>query len=98
MQEKARKEIKEKFKTTGEVLGQDLDSLEYTTAFIKESLRFFPPVALNGRITKIDCQFGDYLIPKDMLLSYNTSVPNFDEECFERPCEFLPERYLGKSK
>ena len=60
MQEKARKEI---MSTFGDEIDDDLsneliENLHYTNAFIKETMRYFSPVPLNGRQAKVDCRFG----------------------------------------
>ena len=43
--------------------------MEYTTAFIKETLRIYPPVAESiPRFTASKIKIGDYEIDKEMLV------------------------------
>ena len=69
---------------------EQLNSLIYTDAFIKESLRIFPPIPQNLRVAQLDYKFGEYLIPKGTGLL----LPIHQVE-FEKGEEFIPERWLN---
>ena len=99
MQDKARQEVLEIMPSKDTELSFELlDSLKYTNAFIKESLRFFPTVPINGRFNRKECKFGDYIIPKGSHISFRAATINFDPDQFDFPNEFIPERYLEGSK
>ena len=100
MQEKARKEVLEALS------GKDLDAtiqyadleMPYLSAFIKESLRFFPTVTSSARINQEDCKLGEHHIPKGTFMFLYTTYLNRDPEQFDHADEFLPERFLPNSK
>ena len=95
MQEKARKEVLEKLSDGGDVTILDLD-LPYLTAFIKESLRFYPTVSANARISTEEFQLGEHKFPKGIKMFLYTA--NRDPAEFQYPNEFIPERFLPGSK
>ena len=98
MQEKARDEVISALSDKGDSpLLSDFE-LPYLSAFIKESLRMFPTVNSNGRRCAKDCKFGDYNVPKDTMVFFSNIVLNKDPALFERPDEFIPERFLPDSK
>ena len=72
--------------------------LPYITAVIKESLRCFPTVNGNGRVCSKDTTIGDYSFPKGTRFAFSNYFLNRDPDIFERPDEFLPERFLSNSK
>lgn len=61
----------------------------------EQVLRWRPttPVALPHTLTKDD-RFGDYIFPKGTSFIANAWTIHRDEEHYERPEEFLPERFL----
>lgn len=98
MQEKARQEILAALsENEDDELQLSNIELPYTSAFIKESLRLFPVVNANGRIAAKDCHFGDFFIPKGNFVFFSNVVLNRDPETFERPDDFIPERFLPNS-
>lgn len=99
MQEKVRQEIQTVFESMEDEMAiEKFDSLRFTDAFIRESLRFFPTTPLNGRETTRSCKFGDYHIPQKTLLLMLADHSNRDPAIFDFPDEFIPERYLEGSK
>ena len=98
MQERARKEVLESIGDSEVLSSENIEKIPYTTAFIKESLRYLPTVPLMGRVTKKDCQFGEYDIPKGTSLSFCMYTVNRDPENFDHPDEFIPERFLEDSE
>ena len=95
MQEKARKEVMSALsgKNDDDLEMSDIE-LPYVSAFIKETIRVFPTVSQSSRVACKDCQFGGYQIPKGTLIGFSKYVLNRDPDAFERPEEFIPERYL----
>lgn len=93
MQARARKEVEKLPK--GDIKVSNLD-LPYLTAFIKESLRFYPTVSANARISTQDFKLGELEFPKGTKMFLYTA--NRDPEEFEHPDEFIPERFMPGSK
>ncbi|XP_056315501.1 cytochrome P450 27C1 [Danio aesculapii] len=76
--------------------GEDVPHLPLIRGLVKETLRLFPVLPGNGRVTHDDLIIGGYLIPKGTQLAlchYSTSM---DEENFPRPEEFRPDRWIRK--
>ncbi|NP_001106808.2 cytochrome P450 27C1 [Danio rerio] len=76
--------------------GEDVPYLPLIRGLVKETLRLFPVLPGNGRVTHDDLIVGGYLIPKGTQLAlchYSTSM---DEENFPRPEEFRPDRWIRK--
>lgn len=73
----------------------DWDALPYVRACIKESLRWMPTAILGVPHAVIqDDTYQGYHIPKGAGVVWNVWGINMDEQRFERPREFFPERYL----
>ncbi|XP_068596199.1 cytochrome P450 27C1 [Brachionichthys hirsutus] len=74
----------------------DVPQLPLIRGLVKETLRLFPVLPGNGRITQDDLVVGGYLIPKGTQLAlchYSTSL---DEENFPDALDFRPDRWLRK--
>lgn len=74
----------------------DVPRLPLIRGLVKETLRLFPVLPGNGRITQDDLVLGGYFIPKGTQLAlchYSTSM---DEENFPGPEDFRPERWIRK--
>ncbi|KAF1959367.1 cytochrome P450 [Byssothecium circinans] len=74
---------------------EDLNNLPYTRAFINESMRFVPvaPIGVPHEMNR-DEMINGMLFPKGAVLFMNTWFMFHDERYFDRPEEFLPERFL----
>lgn len=74
----------------------DVPQLPLIRGLVKETLRLYPVLPGNGRITQEDLVVGGYFIPKGTQLAlchYSTSM---DEETFSNAEEFRPDRWLRK--
>uniref|UniRef100_A0A3Q4BRP7 Uncharacterized protein n=1 Tax=Mola mola TaxID=94237 RepID=A0A3Q4BRP7_MOLML len=74
----------------------DVYQLPHIRGLVKETLRLFPVLPGNGRITQDDLVLGGYLIPKGTQLAlchYSTSL---DEENFPDALGFQPDRWIRK--
>ncbi len=82
----------------GYVSFDDLAKLKYTTAVLKETLRFHPPVPGVMRKTPKDVVWNGIQIPAETRV--NVSIMNLarQKEFFENPEEFMPSRFLGGDK
>ncbi|KAF2475851.1 cytochrome P450 CYP2 subfamily [Lindgomyces ingoldianus] len=73
----------------------DMGNLPYIRACVKEMLRMNPILAPGIRhYANEDVRYKDYIIPKGTVLVANTAFLHFDPRRFEKPFEFMPERYL----
>jgi cytochrome P450 len=75
---------------------QDLPSLPYINACVKETVRLKPvPVWCIKRYADADVRYKDYVIPKGTVLLGNTIFLGSDPAKYDDPQAFKPERYLG---
>ena len=73
----------------------DMGNLPYIRACVKEMLRMNPILSPGIRhYANEDVRYKDYIIPKGTVLVANTAFLHFDPHRFEKPFEFMPERYL----
>ncbi|XP_061468962.1 cytochrome P450 27C1 isoform X3 [Rhineura floridana] len=75
----------------------DVPNLPMIRALLKETLRLFPVLPGNGRVTQKDMIVGGYLIPKGTQLALCHYATSYQEENFPLANEFQPERWLRKS-
>ncbi|XP_059489347.1 probable cytochrome P450 49a1 [Neocloeon triangulifer] len=66
----------------------------YIRACIKETLRLSPTAGGTSRFLFRDAVIGNYLIPAKTLVSAFSSISSLQEEYFENPDSFVPERWL----
>ncbi|XP_061558606.1 cytochrome P450 27C1 [Phycodurus eques] len=77
-------------------VAEDIPRLPLIRGLVKETLRLFPVLPGNGRITQDDLVVGGYYIPKGTQLAlchYSTSL---DEENFSDALDFRPDRWIRK--
>lgn len=73
----------------------DMESLPYVRACVKEMLRMNPILAPGIRqFASEDVHYKGKIIPKGTVLIANTAFLHFDPRRFEKPFEFMPERFL----
>jgi len=75
-----------------------LDQCEYLYCVIKEVLRMFPPapmVQLRTNGSTEAQQIGPWLVPQNTSVSVSIYGMHHNEQYWERPYEFLPERFLS---
>lgn len=74
----------------------DIKNLPYVRACVKEILRMNPILSPGIRqYASNDVLYKGQVIPKGTVLLANTAFLHFDPARFERPFEFMPERYLN---
>jgi cytochrome P450 len=74
----------------------DMPNLPYIRACVKEMLRMNPILAPGIRhYADEDVVYKNHVIPKGTVLLANTAFLHYDPQRFERPFEFMPERFLG---
>ncbi|KAA1475646.1 cytochrome P450 [Dentipellis sp. KUC8613] len=74
---------------------EDLENLPYTRAFVSECFRFMPvsPLGVPHEMVR-DEVINGILYPEGAVVFQNTWHMFHDERYFERPYDFLPERFL----
>lgn len=73
-----------------------LESLTYTRAVVRELLRYRPPVLMVPYEVKKAFPITDtYTVPKGSMLIPTTYMALHDPEVYDRPDEFDPERYYS---
>ncbi|KAK3944753.1 cytochrome P450 61 [Diplogelasinospora grovesii] len=71
-----------------------LESMRYTRAVVRELLRYRPPVLMVPYLAKKPLPISDdYTIPKGAMVVATTYMALRDPDVYERPDEFDPERY-----
>ncbi|KAI3767045.1 hypothetical protein L2E82_17126 [Cichorium intybus] len=95
---KAQEEVRNVVGKKGKVDEDDLPKLIYLKAVVKEIFRLYPPVPLLvPRETSKDTVLHGYKIKAKTLVFVNVLAIGRDPETWERPEEFLPERFLGSN-
>ena len=73
----------------------DIPKLSYIQAIVKESLRLHPPVPmLAPHISMTATKALGYAIPANSWLVVNIWAIGWDESTWEKPLEFIPEKFL----
>jgi cytochrome P450 len=71
----------------------DLPRLKETEHVLLESMRLYPPAFIVGREALVDTEVGGYHCPRGTTILMPETVVHRDPRFFERPDEFLPERW-----
>jgi len=72
---------------------QDLDRLKFVTMVLKETMRLIPPAGIILREAAEDVVVGDYHFPKGAGVLVSPYAVHHDEQVWDRPEEFHPERF-----
>lgn len=75
-----------------------LRQVPYLTAIIEEGMRLYPPAWITDRVALEDDQFGDYPIPKNMVVAPYIYGLHHSEAIYPDAEKFLPERMLAEEK
>ncbi|XP_072775629.1 25-hydroxyvitamin D-1 alpha hydroxylase, mitochondrial [Taeniopygia guttata] len=72
-----------------------LGRLPLLRAVVKETLRLYPVIPANARVVPdCDIRVGDYLVPRQTLITLCHYTTSRDSRFFPAPDTFLPERWL----
>ncbi|XP_041849078.1 cytochrome P450 27C1 [Melanotaenia boesemani] len=74
----------------------DVAHLPLIRGLVKETLRLFPVLPGNGRITQDDLVVGGYFIPKGTQLALCHYTTSLEEENFADALDFRPDRWVRK--
>ena len=81
-------------KKVEEISPSDLKSFVKLEAAIKETLRLYPQATIHPLISLKDSQIGDFYVPKSTVCAINTTFLHRSHIFWQKPNEFLPERWL----
>jgi cytochrome P450 len=73
----------------------DCDRMPYARLVLQEGLRLYPPGWYVGRAAVNDVRVGKYTIPKGAVVIVSQYLMHRDQRFFDRPAEFIPERWDG---
>jgi cytochrome P450 len=74
---------------------EDLSNMPYLRALVKETLRLHPPAPLLvPHLSMADCVIDGYYVPAGTRVIVNTWALGRDPASWEKPEEFMPERFL----
>ncbi|RXW19447.1 hypothetical protein EST38_g6400 [Candolleomyces aberdarensis] len=77
----------------------DREGLPYVHAIVKEVGRWYTVVPLGvAHAAKEDDEYDDYFIPKRTIILQNNWAMMHDPDVFDKPFEFVPERYIKDGK
>ncbi|KAG6353551.1 hypothetical protein INS49_005513 [Diaporthe citri] len=95
--EKLTSMIRKEFSTPQDINSKMLARMSYLTAVFSEALRIYPPVAgATPRLTPPEgSQIDGQYIPGNMSVAINQVAMNRSSRNFNKPDEFVPERWLG---
>ena len=91
---KAKAEIKEQVGHSHLINDSDISKLHYLNNVIKETLRLFPAgPLLVPHESSLDCSVSGSHIPKGTMLLVNIYAMQRDNQLWDNPLEFKPERF-----
>lgn len=76
----------------------DMPQLVYVEQVVRETMRLYPPAFIISRQSVEDVTIGEYLIPAQTDLQMSQYAMHRDARYYERPDDFLPERWTDEFK
>ncbi|KAF8774901.1 hypothetical protein HU200_005185 [Digitaria exilis] len=77
------------------VMEEDLNDMAYLKAVVKETLRYHIPAPfLIPHVSMADCEVEGYMIPAGTRVMLNVWALAMDPNVWEKPEEFMPERFM----
>ncbi|KAI4601526.1 hypothetical protein KJ359_011656 [Pestalotiopsis sp. 9143b] len=93
---KLQQEVRGTFPTYDQINGDTATSLPYLEATIEEGLRLFPPAAIALPRECPGVEIDGHWVPKGVIVSTNPYVMTRDARYWNRPDDFVPERWIGE--
>lgn len=75
------------------ILEPNIENISYLKLVMNEAMRLYPAFPVLSRKTAVDCQLGDYKIPKNTNVVIPIYVMQRHSANWDRPEEFIPERF-----
>jgi cytochrome P450 len=98
IQQKVRDEV-ERVLNGRPLTSELMRELPYTSHVIKENMRIQPPVTeLATRECVQDTEFEGVVIPKGIRIGIGIETAHLNEEFWDKPHEFIPERFENNTK
>ncbi|KAF2298491.1 hypothetical protein GH714_023782 [Hevea brasiliensis] len=94
---KAQEEVRRVVGNKSNITEDGINQMEYLKCIMKETVRFHAS-AMMPRQTSASVKLQGYDIPKKTRVFINTWAIQRDPKLWDRPEEFLPERFLNSSK
>ena len=98
IQEKLYLEIKSTIEKEDKITFETVSKMKYLDMCVNETLRLYPLIPRNSRHCTKDITIGGIFIPKDTLINVPVYALSHDEDHWEKPFEFVPERMADMSK
>ncbi|KAF9601309.1 hypothetical protein IFM89_018737 [Coptis chinensis] len=93
---KLQEEVRRVVGTKSTVGENDINQMSYLNCVVKEALRLHPPVILSGpRETTKSVELEGYNIPAKTRVLINLWTISRDPKIWDRPDEFMPERFMN---
>nr|XP_026690466.1 cytochrome P450 3A25-like isoform X2 [Ciona intestinalis] len=92
VQKKVQEEIDKMLEKYGSLTYEALNSMKYLGMCLNETLRLYPPIAVNSRIPNRDITINGVFLPKGIQVIVPVYGMSRDEEIWEEPLKFKPER------
>uniref|UniRef100_A0A0D9VHC4 Cytochrome P450 n=1 Tax=Leersia perrieri TaxID=77586 RepID=A0A0D9VHC4_9ORYZ len=95
---KVRKELKDVLGSKETIEETDTANLPYLQAVLKEAMRLHPvgPLLVPHFAVEDGVEIGGYTVPKGSTVVFNAWAIMRDPAAWERPDEFVPERFMDK--
>jgi cytochrome P450 len=91
---RAQEEVRRVVNKKSKIDVNDINKMDYLKCILKETLRLHPPLPLLlSRETLMNVKIGGYDIPEKTRVYINAWAIQRDPKVWERPEEFLPERF-----
>ncbi|KAL5718038.1 hypothetical protein ACHQM5_010979 [Ranunculus cassubicifolius] len=95
---KLQDEVRRVVGTKHKINEEDIYQMEYLKCVIKEGLRLHPPIVLSmPRVTTASVEIEGYHIPAKTRVLVNIWAICRDPKTWDKPDEFIPERFLNNS-
>ncbi|KAK8987047.1 hypothetical protein V6N11_055364 [Hibiscus sabdariffa] len=94
---KVQQEVRDVVGNKSKVAPEDIHKMEYMKCVVKETLRLHPPAVFLPRKTSASVKLGGYDIPSNTTVLINAWAIHRDPKWWEKPEEFIPERFEKSS-